>query len=81
MSQPLPIPPPGFDEISVEEQIDYVQALWDRIAERPDQIPIPAWHEEIIAERLESYRKDPSHVIPWEEVKAKAERRLRDSKR
>jgi hypothetical protein len=25
-------PPPGFDELSVEEQIDYVQSLWNRIA-------------------------------------------------
>ena len=28
MSQALPIPPPGFDELSVEEQINYVEALW-----------------------------------------------------
>jgi hypothetical protein len=32
MAQPLPMPPPGFDELPVEEKIDYVQALWDRIA-------------------------------------------------
>ena len=28
MSQARPIPPPGFDELSVEEQINYVEALW-----------------------------------------------------
>jgi hypothetical protein len=32
MGQPLTVPPPGFDDLPVEDQIDYVQALWDRIA-------------------------------------------------
>ncbi len=27
MAQPSPVPPPGFDELSVDEQLDYVQAL------------------------------------------------------
>ncbi|MDX6447193.1 MAG: hypothetical protein QOH71_4267 [Blastocatellia bacterium] len=29
ISQALPLPPPGFDSLSVDEQIDYVQSLWD----------------------------------------------------
>ena len=32
MPKPVPLPPPGFDELSVEEKIDYLQSLWDRIA-------------------------------------------------
>jgi hypothetical protein len=29
MSRTLPVPPPGFEDLSVEEQIDCVQALWE----------------------------------------------------
>lgn len=39
MSQTLPLPPPGFDTLSAEEQIDYVQSLWDHIAARPEANP------------------------------------------
>jgi hypothetical protein len=35
MSQTLPIPPPGFDGLSIEEQIEYVEALWEHIVARP----------------------------------------------
>ncbi len=56
MSRTLPLPPPGFDALSVEEQIDYVQSLWDHIAVRPEQVPIPEWHREIVNERLKSYQ-------------------------
>jgi len=67
MSQTLPLPPLGFDSLSVEEQIDYVQSLWDHIAARPEQVPVPAWHKEVLAERLASYRANPTEGRPWEE--------------
>ena len=43
--------PPGFDDLSVEEKIAYVQSLWDRIAASPETIPLPDWHLEILDER------------------------------
>jgi hypothetical protein len=49
----VPSPPPGFDDLSIDEQIDYIQSLWDRIAASPAQVPVPEWHERIIRERLE----------------------------
>jgi hypothetical protein len=30
MPNPVPLPPPGFDDLSVEEKLDYLQSLWDR---------------------------------------------------
>lgn len=67
MSQTLPLPPPGFDALSVEEQIDYVQSLWDHIAARPEQIPVPDWHREILTERLAAKRADQDDGQTWEE--------------
>ena len=50
MPKPVPLPPLGFDELSVDEKIDYLQSLWDRIAASPDTIPVPDWHREILEE-------------------------------
>ena len=52
MAQSIPIPPAGFDELSVDEQLDYVQSLWDRIAAHPETVPIPDWHRQVLGERL-----------------------------
>jgi hypothetical protein len=41
MSKIVSTLPPRFDDLSVEEQIDFVQFLWDRIASTPDQVPVP----------------------------------------
>src|SRR3989440_9803739 len=67
MSQALPLPPPGFDAPSVDEQIDYVQSLWDHIAAKPEEIPVPDWHREILAERLAVHRADNDQGKNWEE--------------
>ncbi len=71
-NQPVELPPPGFDDLSVEEQIEYVQALWDHIAARPEQVPVPDWHRRIIKERLES----TSGSRPWPEVRRDIEEKL-----
>jgi putative addiction module component (TIGR02574 family) len=68
MSQALPIPPPGFDALSIDEQIDYVQSLWDRIAARPEDVPVPDWHREILAERLAANEANNDQGKDWEEL-------------
>src|SRR5262249_26251854 len=65
MPKPVAIPPPGFDELTVDEQIDYVQSLWDRIAATPDQVPVPGWHREVLAERLKDSEKNPDAGESW----------------
>jgi putative addiction module component (TIGR02574 family) len=77
MPKPVAIPPPGFYELTVEEQIDYVQSLWDRIAATPDQIPVPDWHREVLDERLKGYDANPDAGESWDVVRD----RLRDNLR
>jgi putative addiction module component (TIGR02574 family) len=60
--------PPGFAELSKAEQVRYLQALWDRIAEQPGEIPVPESHLELAEERLTDYRRDPAHARSAYEV-------------
>jgi putative addiction module component (TIGR02574 family) len=66
MSQALPLPPPGFDALSIDEQIDYVQTLWDHIAAKAEDVPVPDWHREILAERLASHDASRDQGQEWE---------------
>lgn len=60
--------PAGFSELSKPEQIRYLQALWDRIAEKPDEIPVPESHIELAEQRLADYRRDPGQARPAHNV-------------
>ncbi len=76
MAQPFTVPPPGFDDLPIEDQIDYVQALWDRIAASPERVPVPDWHKSILDERLaDEARAEDS--VPWEQVRDELRARLR----
>lgn len=68
MPKAVPLPPPGFDDLSVDEKIDYLQSLWDRIAASPGSIPVPDWHREIIDERLKDLEANPDAGDTWEAV-------------
>ena len=68
MAKPVPLPPPGFDDLSVDEKIDYLQSLWDRIAASPETIPVPDWHREVIDERLKDLEANPDAGDSWEAV-------------
>ena len=60
--------PPGFAELSKAEQVRYLQALWDRIAEKPGELPVPESHLELAEERLAEYRRDPKRAHSAYEV-------------
>lgn len=36
MPVPIHFPPPGFDDLSIDEKIDYLELLWERIATSPE---------------------------------------------
>jgi len=75
ISQPLAIPP-GFEQLSKEQQIDYVQQLWDLIIAVPEQIPVPEWHLEIVRDRVSS--QDATHKNTWNEVKQRLMSKYRE---
>ncbi len=57
-SKSLPIPD-GFDGLSQDEQIRYVQGLRDRIAQRPGAHPVPQSHLDLCEQRLAEHRRNP----------------------
>jgi putative addiction module component (TIGR02574 family) len=58
----------GFNELSKAEQIQYLQALWDRIAEKSGEIPVPESHLALAEDRLAEFRRNPSRAQPARDI-------------
>jgi putative addiction module component (TIGR02574 family) len=69
-----------FDQVrqlSVEEQIELVEALWDNIVER-NAVPVPTEAQKAeLDRRLSEHAAHPDDVVPWGEVKHAALTRIR----
>jgi hypothetical protein len=48
--------------------VRYLEALWDRIAEKPGDLPAPESHLVVAEQRLAEYRRDPAHARSAYEV-------------
>ena len=76
MSNPVQIPPPGFEGLSIEEKIEYVQSLWDHIAADVDTVPLADWQKQLLDDRLRDLERNPEAGIPWSQVRARVLRKL-----
>jgi putative addiction module component (TIGR02574 family) len=56
----------ALSTLSPEERIELAMDLWDSL--KPDDVPVPQWHLDIIRERLAEDERDPDSAIPAEQV-------------
>ncbi len=79
MSSKVPFPPPGFDDLSADEQADYASELWDRVTEREHEISVPDWHMEIVRERMARYEREGMEGISLEDLEKELFEQLTNS--
>ena len=71
----VPILP--LKEMSVEEKLQTMEALWQSLSSDPAAVESPPWHEEELAERERKIESGEAKFVEWE--KAKADIRQRTS--
>jgi hypothetical protein len=73
MSSPVPFPPPGFDDLSKDEQLMYVEELSNYV-NTLEPAPVPDWHWEILDRRMADPREALENGITWEEFEKELKR-------
>ena len=58
-----------YEKLTVPEKILYLQDLWDKIAEVPDEVEITDAQREELDRRLKDYEESPDEGSSWEEVR------------
>lgn len=61
--------PEDFKTLSSADRIEYVQSLWDFIAQTPDQLPVPESHKKILDQRLAAYQNNPDSAESWDKTR------------
>ncbi|MCL4553909.1 MAG: addiction module protein [Actinobacteria bacterium] len=66
-----------FNRLSVSERIQLVEDLWDSIAASGADIPLTSAEIQELDRRLDEFEANPGVGVPWDEVRARIEERLR----
>jgi putative addiction module component (TIGR02574 family) len=66
----------GIDRLSVAERLQLVEEIWDSIAPTVEQFPLTEAQRNELDRRVAALNADPTNVIPWEEVEARARARF-----
>lgn len=64
-----------LDRLSTAEKISTMEYLWDDLCRHADEVPSPAWHGEVLAQRALSVAEGSATYRDWEAEKT----RIRDA--
>lgn len=71
----LPKIPQEFKELNTSEKIEYVQKLWENIAETSSSIELTPLQRQELDRRLDAHQENPGDTSSW----ADGKERIRDN--
>ena len=64
-------------EMTIQEKLAAMEALWEDLSRSPETIESPEWHREILDERRQRVAGGTAHFEEWETAKTKIREKLR----
>jgi len=64
-----------LEQMSTEEKIRIMEAIWDDLCKQADSISSPSWHKDVLQKREEQIKNGDDEFIDW----SKAKKHIRDS--
>jgi len=66
-----------LEQMTTAEKLRVLEAVWEDLCRTPENVPSPAWHEDLLRAREERLRDGTSRMVDWPEAKQK----IRDAAR
>lgn len=64
-----------LDRMTTEAKLTALEAIWESLCRRPEDVPTPSWHADILRNREQHVQDGSSQFLDW----AEAKRSIRDS--
>jgi len=55
--------------LSVGEKLALMERLWEDLSRRPEDVPSPQWHGDVLAERIAAVREGRTDFVSWDQAK------------
>lgn len=65
-------------DLPVAEKLKLMETLWDSLCgQSSEHLPQPAWHDEVLSERLSRIASGAEGISPWGEAKQRIRDRIK----
>ena len=64
-------------KLTVQEKLDLLEEVWDDLCNKPENVPVPEWHKEVLDERERMLQEGQISISDWESAKGRIEKRTR----
>jgi putative addiction module component (TIGR02574 family) len=64
-------------EMTVAEKLQLMEVLWDDLSHNAEDIPTPAWHGEVLADRQREIDEGKGKFLPLDEFRQDLDREIR----
>jgi hypothetical protein len=58
-----------LDRMTLEEKLRAMEALWNDLCRREEEVPVPQWHKDLLDERERLVQQRKAQFIDWETAK------------
>ena len=56
-------------QLPLAEKLQIMEAIWEDLRSQAEQVPVPAWHKELLDERRKAVEEGREEVLDWDAVK------------
>ncbi|MBC8434289.1 MAG: addiction module protein [Desulfobacterales bacterium] len=63
-----------LDSMTTLDKLRVLERIWDDLQRRPEEVPSPPWHGDVLQNREDRIKEGSSQFLDWTEAKA----RIRD---
>mgnify|MGYP006266414529 CR=1 FL=1 len=64
-------------EMTIEEKLEIMEAIWDDLSQHADEMPPPAWHGELLEEREAAIVRGDETFEDWDIAKQRIEKEIK----
>jgi putative addiction module component (TIGR02574 family) len=66
----------AIESMTLPEKLALLERLWSDLSRRPEDVPSPQWHGEVLAERIAAVREGRTEFVDWDAAKKRLRERL-----
>ena len=64
-----------LDQMTLEEKLRTMEALWDDLCRREEAVPVPQWQKDLLDERERLVKQGQAQFMDWQTAKKRISER------